>query len=362
MKILWLSHRDPGNPKYGGAERSIYEICTRLVVKGHDVTLLSGGWKGSNNSDSINGIKIKRFGGALGPHLALPIVLIKNDYDIIINDLGHAVPWFFSVLLKKNNIVFFHHLHARSLPGQVNIFLAKFITGIEKLYFLIYNRAIFITESNTSRNDLLRLYITNSHIVQIPPGVNKEIFHPSKKTEYPSIIYFGGMRKYKRPQECLYLLNELVETRNDIKLFIVGTGPEEKTLKELTKKLNLEKMVQFTGKISTEVLANLVSSCWINVHTSITEGWGFSILEASAAGTPTVAYSVPGVVDAIEDKLNGLLAKNGDRKSLAEAALKIINQPEGWWKTSEDVARKYSWDITTNLWEELLFRTLKDGI
>ena len=39
-----------------------------------------------------------------------------------------------------------------------------------------------------------------------------------------------------------------------------------------------------------------------------------SILEAAAAGTPTVAYEVPGVEDAIENGLNGLKIKNGDRK------------------------------------------------
>ena len=34
MKILWLAHRDPLNPRAGGAERIIYEVGRRLVVKG----------------------------------------------------------------------------------------------------------------------------------------------------------------------------------------------------------------------------------------------------------------------------------------------------------------------------------------
>ena len=145
LKILWIAHRDPKNPKPGGAERSIYELCTRFVNKGHEVTLLSGGWKGCSSYDNINGIRVKRFRTAIGPHIALPVILIKNDYDIVINDLGHAIPWILSTLLKKNNIVFFHHLHSRSLPGQVNFFLAQFITALERIYFIIYRSAIFIT-------------------------------------------------------------------------------------------------------------------------------------------------------------------------------------------------------------------------
>ena len=130
MRILWLAHRDPLNPRAGGAERTIYEVCTRLVKKGHQITLLTGGWKGCRQIDDVQGFKIYRFGKSIGPHLALPIFLLKNRYDVIVNDLGHAVPWFSPTILNKNNIVFFRHLHARSLPGQVNPPLAKLITSI----------------------------------------------------------------------------------------------------------------------------------------------------------------------------------------------------------------------------------------
>ena len=86
--------------------------------------------------------------------------------------------------------------------------------------------------------------------------------------------------------------------------------------------------------------------------------WGLSILEASAAGTPTLAYEVPGVEDAIEDGLNGLKIKDGDRVALSEAALSIITNPEKWWSTSLEVAKKYSWDRTVELWEKLISKVV----
>ena len=73
VRILWLAHRDPMNPRAGGAERTIYEICTRLVRKGHKVTLLTGGWKGCRQADVIQEVMVYRFGRSAGPHLALPI-------------------------------------------------------------------------------------------------------------------------------------------------------------------------------------------------------------------------------------------------------------------------------------------------
>ena len=352
--ILWVAHRDPHNPKAGGAERTIYELCTRLVKNGHKVTLLTGGWKGCGHIENISGLTVYRYGKNLGPHFALPVFLLRNRYDFIVNDLGHAVPWFSSALLSKSNIVFFRHLHSRSLPGQVNGFLSKLITSIERCYFIPYHSSTFVTESKTSENDLVRLGINDRRIFKIPPGVDRDLFHPKVKTAYPSIVYFGGMRKYKRPQECIFLLKNLNREFENVRLTVIGSGPEEKRVRELAGRMNLLEMITFKGRISEMELSDIVASSWLNVHTSVTEGWGLSILEASAAGTPTVAYDVPGVADAVEDGINGIKVRDGDREALTKAALSILRDPEKWWLSSLEVAKKYSWDITAARWEKLM--------
>lgn len=354
MKILWLAHRDPMNPRAGGAERTIYEVCSRLAKKGYKITVLTGGWKNCKPAENIDGIEIHRFGKNLGPHLALPVFLLKHSYDIVVNDLGHAVPWFSSSILAKHNVVFFRHLHARSLPGQVSPMIAKVITAIEKCYFIIYHDSVFVTESSTSKNDLIRLWISEDEIILNPPGVDLNLFHPAAKTKFPSVIYFGGMRRYKRPQEILFVVKDLLKKIKSIKFFIIGSGPEEENLRKLAWELNLLDYVIFKGRVSNKDLADIVASAWLNIHTSVTEGWGYSILEASAAGTPTVAYDVPGVRDAVENGINGLKVKDGDRKSLAEAAYSILSDPERWWSSSVEVAKKYSWDKTAELWETLI--------
>ena len=354
MKILWLAHRDPLNPRAGGAERTIYEVCTRLVRKGHEVILLTGGWRGSKSKENLHGIDIHRFGKGLAPHLALPIFLLKYHYDIVVNDLGHAIPWIFSTILSKYNIVFFRHLHARSLPGQVNLLLAKVITVVEKCYFIFYHNSVFVTESTTSKNDLLRLGIKEYKIIMIPPGVDFNLFHPAAKTQIPAIIYFGGMRKYKRPQECLFLVKSLLERIKTVKISIIGSGPEEPMLRKLASELNLQDHVIFKGRVSDMELSNIVASSWLNVHTSVTEGWGYSILEASSSGTPSVAYDVPGVRDAVDDGLNGIKVKDGNREALVDAAFSIFSNPEKWWSSSIKVAQKYSWDKTSEKWIKLL--------
>ncbi len=354
MKILWLAHRDPLNPRAGGAERIIYEIGIRLARNGHQVSILAGGWKNCKREEYLCGIHIMRFGYRIGPHIALPVHILKHRYDIIIADLGHAVPWVSPVLLRKKTIVSFLHLHARSLPGQVSKLLAYLITAIEKLYFLFYNESHFVTISNTSFADLENLGIKTKNISLISPGVNSELFHPSIKTEYQSIVYFGGMRPYKRPEESLYLLKELRNKITGIKLTIIGDGPSKKELERLCIDLDLEENVVFTGKISYSEIANIVASSWLNIHSSVTEGWGISIIEAASAGTPTVAYNVPGVSNSVENGFNGITVENYNRKALADAAFSILNDPGRWWSSSTEVAKKYSWDKTAELWEKLI--------
>ena len=63
---------------------------------------------------------------------------------------------------------------------------------------------------------------------------------------------------------------------------------------------------------------------------------------------------MPGVENAIENGLNGLKIKDGDREALSEAALSILTNPEKWWSSSLEVAKKYSWDTTASLWENLI--------
>ena len=354
MRILWLAHRDPLNPRSGGAERTIFEVALRLIKWGNGVTLVTAGWKGSKARQDINGINVIRLGNSVTLHLLLPLFLLFNRFDVIIDDLGHAVPWASASFLCKNNIVFFRHLHARSLPGQVNPVLAKIITAVEKSYPMLYGGSIFVTESITSINDLVRLGIERFVIVKIPPGVDSSIFHPSEKTPNPSIVYFGGMRRYKRPEECIFVVENLKDKIPGLKLYIVGEGPELGNLLDLVKTRGLDSVVSFLGRLDYSELGRIVASSWLNIHSSVTEGWGLSIIEASSAGTPTVAYEVPGVVETIEDGVNGLKVKDGDREALIEATYKIFKDPEELWSSSVKFAEKYSWEETANAWYELI--------
>ena len=223
LKILWMNHRCIRNPNTGGAERTIFEVGKRLVARGHEVDLLTGSWRNAPRHEIIDGIKIHRYGNRVLPHLVQPFYLkYHNDADIVVDDMAHAAPWFSPWFSSKPGIVFFRHLHARTLKGQVSPYMALMLSFLERHYSLIYQSWPFVTESSTSERDLLTLGIGQGRITRIPPGVDTDLFKPGTKTDEPSIIYFGRMRPYKRPEHDLVALKLLQDRGLNVHLTMVG--------------------------------------------------------------------------------------------------------------------------------------------
>ena len=355
MKILWLNHRDMMHPLSGGAERTIYEVGRRLAARGHDLHLLSGGWKGSKRHETMDGIHIHRYGNRVLPLLVNPVFLrYHKDANVIIDDMAHAAPWFSPWLSKSPGIVFFRHLHARTLNGQTNARLATALSFIERRYPFIYTSWPFVTESLSSEEDLNSLGINSSRIFKIPPGVDTNLFKPIQKSEKPSLVYFGGMKPYKRPEHALAVLRILLSKGHDISLTMVGEGTSTYTLKSLSHDLGLESKVSFVGKVTDQELSRVVSSAWVNIHCSRSEGWGLSITEAAASGTPTVAYKVPGVRENVVQGQTGILVKDGDISGMADAIEVVLQTRMTWLQACVSYANRFSWETTTEAWERIL--------
>ncbi len=360
MNIAWFTHRDMGHPQAGGVGRTIHEVGKRLAQRGHSFNVVSVGWKESKNLEEIDGIYVRRLRNNLIAHLYATKLLKEISPDIVVDDLGHAVPWFSDISTSQPGTVFFHHLHRRSLKGQVSLPLRYVISGIELLYPIIYRTWPFVTESISSFDDLVNLGIDESRITRILPGVDTDFYKPRDKEDAPTIVYFGGFRDYKRPWEVIYCVKDLFQEFDNLRLVMIGSGPSLDKTKGIAKSLGLYGRISFLGKISDMELVDVVSGSWLNIHTSTTEGYGFSILEASACGVPTIAYAVPGIIESIENANNGFLIQDGNRKQMGETIANFLRSYESSWvKKSRNVALKYSWNETANQWEGHLWKTIE---
>lgn len=355
QKIIWLNHRDIRHPRAGGAERTIYEVTRRLFKRGYDIYWLSTKANGLPQKEKIEGVDIYRIGGNLSSHFTNLLFEHKHSLEAVtIDDMAHVVPWLSERLASIPGTVFFRHLHRRTLDGQMSRGKAALLKKIESSYPLMYRKWPFVTESRQGMYDLANLGISKDRIVRIPPGVDHNLTPMNNKYDFPSLIYFGGMRDYKRPYEALYLLNSLRKIYPKIKLRVSGIGPSLENLVSLANRLGLNNNVEFLGRLDEKILFDIVSRSWLNLHFSTSEGWGLSILEASSCGTPTLAYDVPGVSEVIEEGHNGIKVEDMDQDQLLNKAISIIDSYGTWVERSREVASKYSWDKTTDMWEKHL--------
>ena len=350
---MWLSHRDICHPRAGGAERVIFEISKRLIRIGFKVTWGSTSFHRSKESQALEGVEIVRMGNYVSAHVRSPLLVRNVRPDVVVDDLGHVVPWCSERLTPFPGTVQFYHLHQRTLSGQVTPALSYSLKWLERRYNWCYPCWPFVTISEQGVQDLLSLGIPKARISYIPVGVDLEKFHPSEKVSEPTMIYFGGFRDYKRPWVPLEVYQMLRGRVPKLRLFMVGDGPSRERLERVTSKSNWEG-VAFLGRVSDDMLAKLVSEAWVNLHCSVAEGWGLSIIEAAAAGTPTVAFSVPGVRESVVDKVNGVRVPDGDTPAFAAAVEDVLRSPGDWVATSRAQAQLHSWENSVHQWAEHL--------
>ena len=112
----------------------------------------------------------------------------------------------------------------------------------------------------------------------------------------------------------------------DLQLRIVGTGPEREALDSLVAALGAEDVVTFTGRIDDDELVSLYQQAWAVASTSVREGWGMTLTEAAACGTPAVATRIAGHEDAVAEGRSGLLA--ADDEELVAHLVEVMVDPE----------------------------------
>lgn len=353
MRILWLNHRAFDDPRAGGAERTIFEVSRRLVKWGHSVSLLSAGHREGHTGKLVDGVVVRCVGGPLALHAASALYA-NEHYDLVVEDLAHVVPWFTPWLSDSRGTAFFRHLHARTLGGQVPPLAAALLTRLERNYPKVYRDWPIVTESRQGIRDLIELGFPPSQCHRIPPGVDTSRFKPGARTSVPLLVYFGGLRNYKRPGHALLVARELQSRSIPFHLAILGRGPLLPELKALAGDLGIETAVSFPGRLTTDELSSLLGTAWINLHFSVAEGWCLSVMEAAAAGVPTVAYEVPGISESVVPGTSGLLAKDGDIGDLTNRVTEILHSPQHWWASSRRVVESRGWDRVAEDWERYL--------
>jgi glycosyltransferase involved in cell wall biosynthesis len=333
VNILLVNWQDRANPQAGGAEIHLFEIFSRLASAGHRIRLICSGWPGSAPRASIEGISIQRVGrrnsfAVLG-RAAVRRAITAERPDVVVEDIN-KLPLFLSLGTRLPFCAIVPHLFGTTAFEEASWPVATVVWAAERPLAWAYRRAGFHAISESTQSDLVSRGVPPGRIRVIHPGVDSRHFTPApggRRAATPTFLYVGRLKRYKGIGLAIQALSVARRQRPDLRLDIAGTGDHRAELERLAAGLGLDKAVVFHGFASDERKIDLMRGAWANVFPSPKEGWGITVVEAAACGTPSLASDSPGLRDSVRHGETGYLVPHGDVEALAARMVELADSP-----------------------------------
>lgn len=364
MRILIFNWRDTKHIYAGGAEVYIHELAKRWVQNGNKVTLFCGNDNKNAFYEKIDGIEIYRRGGTYTVYFFAIIYYLfkfRGKYDVIV-DCENGIPFFMPIFASEQVILLVHHVHQEIFRKFLRFplsTLAKVLEG--KIMPFIYQNKNVVTVSPSSQKDIFDLGFTKANnIAIIPNGVNEDLYVDYPKTDNPSYIYLGRLKEYKNIDIAIKAFSKVLKVHKNATFAIVGNGESYQELHQLVNALKIAHAVTFYGRVSDKEKALLLAQSWAAIQPSQIEGWGITVIEANAAGTPVIASNVSGLHDSVVDNKTGLLVPVRDVPQFAIAMRKVADDHLLRMELSEKAkrwARNFNWDKSAEDFYQLIGRS-----
>jgi len=354
----------------GGAENRYWQVARQLVTHGDKVLVITSRLAGCPRFETLFDDKLeihrvgfpshpmtKRSRGTLPGYFASLILNARLVEECDILDLsgyaGALAGRLVSVLKKKPRVFTVHDLFIGQWSFQRNLASSILGTTADWLVGLVNSQGYFVAVSTAVKRKIIEsLGIDPDHVHVVPNGVDfegiRKITEDVRK-DTNRVVYVGRLIKPKNVEQVLKLVSELRKLGFDIEADIVGDGSEREKLEAFSSTLHLSGKVKFWGLMRHEQVAKLVSSATMFVNPSFFEGFGLTLLEAMAAGTPVVAYDLEGYREYARDGQNCLLAPRYDFGQLLNRAARILSDPPTANRISRsgiETARQFDWEKT----------------
>jgi glycosyltransferase involved in cell wall biosynthesis len=236
--------------------------------------------------------------------------------------------------------------------------LAKLGETIEgRLAPPLYRRSRVVTLSESSRNEILELLRLRPRQVSVaPPGIEPGFSPGGQRDEQPLVVAVGRLVPVKRFD---LLMEGLVAARRrcpTLQAAIIGEGYERPALEALRDRLGARDWIALPGRVEDAELLHWYRRAWVVASTSLREGWGMTLTEAAACGTPAVATDIAGHRDAVAGGQSGVLVRS-DANEFGDALATVLTDDvlrARLAKGALERARWFTWDTTARITLEAL--------
>lgn len=288
----------------GGINRTVRETAKHLAKRGYEVVVLQPNPFSLPAEEIQEGFKTIRVSSTFGKYLygLSPEIYfyLKKHLRELKPDIVHAHSFhdLFSpevtYAIKKLNpripLVFSFHLDIfrGTFAGKYFWWLHNFLVG-KKLSEIVDRTIAFSSFEVSLIKDSLN--VSDDKISIIPHGVNLiDLARIPRNRDTLNLLYAGYLIKRKGVHYIIQSLHELVHSLGvkNVKLTIIGQGPEKRKLVQLTKDLNLMEYIAWVPFLPEEELIKMIKQANLLLLLSESEAYGIVVAEALALGTPAL--------------------------------------------------------------------------
>ncbi|MFF7276365.1 glycosyltransferase [Streptomyces griseorubiginosus] len=340
-RIVFLAHRDLGNPAAGGSELLVDRLADGLTRLGHQVTLLCGG------PASYRDYRVVSAGGEFGHYLRARTAFSRQvgETDLLV-EVCNGMPYLAPLWHRGPTLCLVNHVHTDLWKMRFGGPLAPAARLGRRLEHWALagaaarHRSLLVAVSPSTAHALRAIGVERDRIRVVHNGV-EEPEPLVRRSPEPLFVAVGRLVEYKRI-DLLLRLWERVRPVTGGRLVIVGDGPERARLEQLA-----GPGVEFTGHVSEAEKHRLLCEAWLLLHPSAVEGWGLVVTEAATRQTPTIAFDVPGLRDSVVDGETGVLARGESSFAAAWCTLALSgHRRELMGKAARDRAARFRWHRT----------------
>ena len=274
---------------------------------------------------------------------------LTGPRDVLV-EIWNGMPFLSPVWCRGPRVIFLHHVHAEMWHMTLGQRLGQLGAVFEsKVAPPLYRRSAVATLSESSKVELIDdLGFDPDRVTVVHPGIDPRFTPGGRKADHPLVMAVGRLVPVKRYEMLVRAAHHARATIGDLRLEIVGEGYERPAVEALIAELGAGDWVTLRGWISEEDKIDLYRRAWVVASASAREGWGMTLTEAAACGTPAVATRIAGHADAVQDGSSGVLA-DGDPAALGGALASVLGDPDERARLTRgalDWAAELTWNNT----------------
>ncbi|MCP4971735.1 MAG: glycosyltransferase [Arcobacter sp.] len=297
--------------KPAGAERIMSFLAQNIDKNTFDTTLIITGIKTENDYSNISSKLIYLNTNRVSRSIPKLIKYLKNDkQDIVVSSIIHLnlVVGFLSFIIKKTKFVARESSVISKNNTEINI-KNKLSSHLVKIVYNHFDK--IICQSNDMKTDLTKMYnIKKEKLIIINNPITKSIkISPQKKTNKKklNLITVGRLGSVKGYNRLIKILSKI---EFDFNYTIIGSGDKESLFEEINKYGLKNKITHIPF---TDNVYKYLQESDLFLQGSYVEGFPNALLESCVAGTPAIAFNVPGgTKEIIDHGINGYLVEDED--------------------------------------------------